>query len=153
MKKNLLIFGGIALVFVLLVVRLFVVERNRIAAEQEWFVKEVGYEFSVTVDSIRMYNSAGGVLRGRITAGNPQTQREDSLKKFFKKHEMLYLVFKRSSDSINLILPYANRVSKGDSIRIDSKENLILVFRQGEEVTRAPMSESLTAFQGPPFKN
>lgn len=151
MKKNLLILGGIALVFMLLVIRLFVVERNKVKAEQEWFVKEIAYEFSVTVDSIRMYNSAGGVLRARITKGHPQTQREDSLKKFFKKHEMMYLVFNRSSDSVNLILPYANRIAKGDSIRISSKEDLICVFRDGREVTRAPVSESLTAFQGPPF--
>lgn len=151
MKKTLLIIGGVALVFILLIVRLFVVERNDVVSEQEWFVKEVAYEFSAEVDSIRLYNSAGGLLRGRITAGVPQTHREDSLKKYFKKHEMMYLVFKRSGDTIRFILPYANRVKKGDSIRISSKENMIRVFREGKEITHEPMSESLTAYQGAPF--
>lgn len=151
MKKNLLIFGGIALVFILLIIRLFTVEINRVTAEQEWFARELRYEFSAVVDSIRMFNGAGGNLRARITAGDPHIEREDSLKKFFRKHEKMYIVYKRSSDSIVFILPYANQVRKGDSIRMSSKENMIRVFRQSKEVYSQSMSESLMAYQGPPF--
>jgi hypothetical protein len=151
MKKTLLILGGVALVFILLVVRLFVVEGSSVRTEQEWFARELQYEFSAVVDSIRMFNGASGNLRGRITAGDPKTSREDSLKRHFKKHDMMYLIYKHSSDSIIFILPYANQVRKGDSLRISSSENRIEIFRNHQSVFHHPLSESLVAYQRPPF--
>lgn len=154
MKKTLLVLGGIALLFLLLVIRLFVVEHTVTKEEQEWFVRELRYEFSAVVDSVKLYNNGvSGNIRGRIIAGDPNTKREDSLKKSFKKHDQIYLVYKRSGDSIRFILPYANQIRKGDSIRLSSNENTIRVFREGKQVVNQPMHESLTAYQKPPFVN
>lgn len=151
MKKTLLILGGVALVFILLVVRLFVVEKDTAKAEQEWFARELEYEFSAVVDSIRMFNGASGHLRARIMAGDPKIYREDSLKRHFKKHDMMYLIFKNSSDTIMFILPFANQVQKGDSIRFSSTENRIEVFRNHQSVFHHPLSESFVAYSRPPF--
>ena len=151
MKKTLLIFGAIALVCFLLIVRLFWVQRSGFVSEREWFAKEVRYEFSAKVDSIWMYNNNGGRLRCLLTEGDPQIHREDSLKKEFQEHDMLYLVYERSGDSITFILPdHANLVAIGDSVRVSSMENAIRFFRDGKQVSSGPLSETLTGF-GKPF--
>lgn len=151
MKKTLLILGGVALVFILLVVRLFVVGSSNAKTEQEWFARELKYEFSATVDSVKMFNGASGTLRARIIAGDPKIYREDSLKRHFKTHDMMYLIFRHSSDTILFVLPFANQVQKGDSIRFSSTKNRIEAFRNHQSVFYHPLSESLIAYKRPPF--
>src|SRR5688500_3361176 len=100
MKKTLLILGGIGLLCLLLIIRLFLKQDNRMTGERKWFVSALRYEFSAQVDSVRMFNNQTGRLWCRLTSGDPQVDREDSLKRLFKEHDMLYLVFHRSADSI-----------------------------------------------------
>src|SRR5690348_16215033 len=122
MKKMLLILGGIGLLCVLLVARLFFKQSNSMGEEREWFVKGLRYEFSARVDSVRMFNENTGRLWCRLTSGNPQTHREDSLKRLFKEHDMLYLIFHHAGDSIIFIVPNGKLVAKGDSVRISSEK-------------------------------
>src|SRR3954449_12165055 len=100
MRKTLLILGGVALLSLLLIARLLFRQQSNMVGEREWFIKSLRYEFSAQVDSVRMFNQNAGKLWCSITAGNPQVHREDSLKKLFKKHDMLYLIFHRSGNSI-----------------------------------------------------
>jgi len=150
MKKTLLILGGIGLLCMLLVVRLFFVQHNGMNEEREWFAKALRYEFSAQVDSIRMFNKTTGKLWCRLTSGDPQTNREDSLKQSFKEHDMLYLIFHRSADSIIFIVPNGNLVSKGDSVRVSSEKNTIEFFRDKKQVATDQLSNTLTGF-GRPF--
>ncbi|HYC85007.1 MAG TPA: hypothetical protein VEB86_07285 [Chryseosolibacter sp.] len=150
MQKTLLILGGIGLVCSLLVARLFFRQRDRFESEREWFAKALRYEFSARVDSIRMFNKHTGRLWCRITAGDPQTHREDSLKRYFKEHDMLYLIFVHSGDSIIFIAPNGNDVAQGDSVRVSSEKNTIQFFRDGILVATGKLSETLTGF-GRPF--
>jgi hypothetical protein len=151
MKKTLFILGGIALLCVLLVGRLFFRQNNSMKEEREWFVKALRYEFSAKVDSVRMLNENTGRLWCRLTSGDPQINREDSLKRLFKKHDMLYLVFHRSADSITFLLPdRAKLVAKGDSVIVSSKKNTIQFFRDGKQVATDQLSNALTGF-GRPF--
>ena len=151
MKRTLLIFGAIALLCFLLIVRLFFKQHSDFIDERGWFAKSVRYEFSAKVDSIWMYNEHSGRLRCLLTQGNPKIDREDSLKTLFKDHDMLYLIYERSGDSITFILPeHANLVKIGDSLRVSSQENNIRFFREGKEVVNDPLSDVLTGF-GRPF--
>src|SRR5688572_8731124 len=100
MKKTLLIIGGIGLLCLLLIARLFFKQNSGMDQEREWFDSALRYEFSAEVDSVRMFNKHAGRLWCRLTAGDPQVHREDSLKKSLKGHDMLYLIFHRSGDSI-----------------------------------------------------
>jgi hypothetical protein len=150
MKRTLLIIGGIGLLCALLVGRLFFRQNNNLTDEREWFAKELRYEFSARVDSIRMFNEDTGRLWCSVTAGNPQTHREDSLKKSFKEHDMLYLIFHHSGDSIIFIVPHAKHLVKGDSVRVSSAKNSIEFFRDNAVVTSNRLSETLTGF-GRPF--
>jgi hypothetical protein len=151
MKKTLLIFTGIALVCGLLIIRLFFQQKSGFENEREWFAKAVRYEFSATVDSVWMYNNHSGKLRCLLTQGNPQIDREDSLKRLFKEHDMLYLVYERTGDSILFILPdHAGHVAIGDSVRVSSRQNNIRFFREGKPVIEDSLSKVLTGF-GRPF--
>ncbi|HYG03655.1 MAG TPA: hypothetical protein VD927_14505 [Chryseosolibacter sp.] len=150
MNKTWLIVGGVALVMLLLVIRLFVSQDNRMNEEREWFSRELRYEFSAQVDSVRMFNEETGRLWCRITAGDPQVHREDSLKPFFKDHDKLYLIFHKAADSIIFLVPNGNLVAKGDSVRVSSQQNTIQFFRNGERVATDELSNTLTGF-GIPF--
>lgn len=150
MKKTLLILAGIGLVCLLLIVRLFSKRSTSLESEREWFAKALRYEFSAHVDSIRMFNEHTGKLWCRLTDGDPQVHREDSLKKLFKEHDMLYLIFQRSADSIVFIVPNGDLVAKGDSVRVSSQENSISFFRDGKRVATDKLSATLTGF-GRPF--
>lgn len=150
MKKTLLIIGGIVLLFILLFVRLLFLDRSEMTEEREWFAKAVRYEFSAQVDSVRMFNKNGGRLWCKLTAGDPQVDREDSLKRLFKAHDMLYLIFHRSDDSITFIAPNAFMVAKGDCVRVSSQENTIQFFRAGKQVATDSLSATLIGF-GRPF--
>ena len=150
MKKTLLIIGGIGLLCLLLLARLVFKQKSGFADEREWFAKALRYEFSARVDSVRMFNEHTGRLWCRVTEGDPQVHREDSLKRLFKEHDMLYLIFHRSADSIIFIVPNGNLVAKGDSVRISSQENTIQFFRGGKQVATDQLSTSLTGY-GRPF--
>jgi hypothetical protein len=150
MKKTLLILGGIALFLFLLIIRLFFRQNSHMTDEREWFVNALRYEFSAKVDSIWMLNENTGKLWCRLTDGNPHVDREDSLKRSFKEHDMLYLIFHKSADSIVFLVPYGNLVAKGDSVRVSSQKNSIVFFRNGSQVANDNLTNTLTGF-GRPF--
>src|SRR5688572_137099 len=150
MKKTLLVLGGIGLFCLLLIIRLFFRQDSRMTEERKWFATALRYEFSAKVDSIRMFNEHTGRLWCRVTSGDPQVDREDSLKRHFKEHDKLYLIFHKSADSIIFIIPNGNLVSKGDSVRVSSKNNSIQFFRDNQLVAKDELSNTLTGF-GRPF--
>ena len=150
MKKTLLILGGIGLLCFLLIIRLFFRQNNRMTEEREWFARALRYEFSAEVDSVRMFNKHSGKLWCRVTSGDPQVDREDSLKRSFREHDMLYLIFHKSADSIIFLVPNGNLVAKGDSVRVSSQKNTIQFFRDGKQVAIDQLSNTLTGF-GRPF--
>ena len=150
MKKTLLIIGGIALLCLLLVVRLFFKQNSGMKEERDWFVSALRYEFSAQVDSVRMFNKHTGRLWCRLISGDPQVHREDSLKRLFQEHDMLYLIFQRSADSIIFLVPNGNLVAKGDSVRVSSQNNTIEFFRDGKRVATDQLSTTLTGY-GRPF--
>ncbi len=152
MKKTILILGGIALLILLLLVRIVFKQKNGVADERRWFAKSLRYEFSARVDSVKMFNPNAGRLTCILTGGAPRIDVEDSLKKLFQHHDMLYLVFKRTTDTITFILPnQANLVAKGDSVRISSSENKIQFFRAGKPLVSDSLSKSLTGYSRPFF--
>lgn len=151
MKKTLLILGCIALVCGLLIIRLFFRQQSSFVSEREWFAKSLRYEFSAKVDTVWKFNEQTGRLRCLVTEGNPQIHREDSLKPMFKEHDMLYLIYQRSGDSIIFIIHnHANLVAAGDSVRVSSRNNSIQFFRDGKQLAIDSLSDALTGF-GRPF--
>ncbi len=150
MKKAWLIVGGIVMVCALLIARLFFLQKDGFTDEREWFAKAVRYEFSAKVDSVHMFNPHTAKLWCRLTAGDPQVSREDSLKRLFKEYDMLYLIFHRSADSIIFIVPNGSLVAEGDSVRVSSQNNTVQFFREGKQVATESLAATLTGY-GRPF--
>jgi hypothetical protein len=152
MKRTVLIFIGIALITLLLFFRLIFSQNNIATDERKWFVESLRYEFSAQVNSVTMLNENAARLTCLLTAGDPQINREDSLKRFFKQHDMLYFIFKRSKDSITFVLPnQAKYVAKGDSVCVSSRENSIRFFRAGELVMTGSLNKTLIGYSRPFF--
>jgi hypothetical protein len=151
--KTFLIFAGVALVCLLLIIRFFFSQFSSHQKEREWFVRNIRYEFSATIDSVRMFNQVTGRLHARITAGDPRTYREDSLENSFKKHAELEFISKHRGDSISFFLHNANQIKKGDSVRVSSSGDAITIFREGKQVAVAKMSDSLNGWSKPPIGN
>ena len=152
MKRTVFILIGIGLLLLLLTARWLFHQKSSVTDERKWFVKALRYEVSAQVDSVLMFNQNSGRLRCLLTTGDPQISREDSLKRLFKQHDMLYLIFRRSTDSITFVLPnHASLVAKGDSVRVSSRENSIQFFRAGKPVVTDSLSETLTGFSRPFF--
>ncbi len=151
MKRTVIILTGIAFITLLLFVRLLFNQNNSATDERKWFVESLRYEFSAKVASVTMFNENSARLTCLLIVGDPQIEREDSLKRFFKKHDMLYLIFKRSDDSITFVLPnHASHVAKGDSVCVSSRENSIQFFRAGQLVMTDSLTKTLTGY-GRPF--
>lgn len=149
--KTFLIFAGVGLVCLLLMIRFFFSEFNSHEKEREWFVRNLRYEFSITVDSVQRHYRT--FAHGRITAGDPHFYREDSLKNSLKKHERLLLITKYKNDSIRFILEeFTGEIRKGDSIRFSSKENSVTGFRAGKKVLTVKLSDVLSGWGKPPFR-
>ena len=151
MKKTLLILGGIGLLCMLLLVTLFLKQSNGMSDEREWFVKALRYEFTAQVDSVWMLNENTGKLWCRLTSGDPQVHREDSLKRLFKEHDMLYLIFHRSADSIIFLVPNGGPVAKGDIVTVSSEKNSIQFFRDKKQIATDQLSTTLIGFSRPFF--
>jgi hypothetical protein len=152
MKRTILILIGIALLSLLLVAQLLFKQNSDMTDERRWFTNALRYEFSGQVDTVFMFNQNSGRLQCLLTQGDPQIYREDSLKRLFQEHDMLYLIFKRSADTITFILPnHANMISKGDSVQVSSRGNFIKFFRVGKLVMTDSLTETLTGFSRPFF--
>jgi len=151
MKKTLLIFAGVALIVILLVVRLFTRQSNALDEERAWFVESLEYEFSARVDSIRMLNANTGRLWCLLETGDPKVGREDSLKRHFREHDILYLIIRRTSDTVTFLVPYAHKILPGDRVRVSSKADSIRFFREGELVASDALTSTLTGFARPFF--
>lgn len=150
MRKTLIVLGIVGILTVLLIMLLFFKQHGGMDEEREWFARELRYEFSARVDSVRMFNQTTGRLWCRITSGDPKVDREDSLKRSFQEHDMLYLIFHRSGDSIIFLIPNGNLVTRGDSVRVSSERNSIEFFRDKKRVASDKLSSTLTGF-GRPF--
>lgn len=152
MKKTILILIGVGLLMILLIARLIFQQTNHNDDERKWFAKELGYEFTARVDTVWIFNENAGRLRCVLITGDPQIEREDSLKRFFKQYDMLYLIFKRSADSIYFMLPENIKlVARGDSVRVSSRENSIEFFREGKPLMTDSLTETLTGYSRPFF--
>lgn len=152
MRKTLFILTGVAIVIFALILRLAFQQKDEHEEERKWFIQSLGYEFSARVDTVRVFNEHAGRVRCLLSSGNPLVSREDSLKSYFKEHDMLYFIFKRSADSITFILPeHIRQIEKGDCVRVSSSANRIQFFRGRNTLVDDSLTEMLTGFSRPFF--
>lgn len=143
--------AGVGLIGLILIITLFFSEFNIQGKEREWFVHNLRYEFSIAVDSVQRHYRT--FADGRVTAGEPHFYREDSLKNSLEKHGNLQLVTWYSNDSISFTMEeFPEGLRRGDSVRVSSQQNSIIVYRAGKQVITAKLSDVLFGWGNPPFR-
>ena len=134
-----------ALIIFILGGRLVIRKIGRFKTEKEWYVQQLKYTFSAEIDTVIMRNKKKGfgLIVFHLTQGAANTSVEDSLNRHlthFKRIEFLRL---KPDEKIEIISGTAGRCAQGDSISVNSSNNKIMVFREGNKVSETQVSESL----------
>ena len=126
----------IVIVFLLLVARLIYSRVDHLKKEKAWYISELHYEFSGRIDSI--------VRPGRalvtITHGDFDSNREWQLKDSIQYHGLLHLFISREG-WYDVRVPL--QTSLNDSLYVNSDNDQLSLYRNGELIVSRPLSESL----------
>ena len=142
MKKTLIIIGSI-IFLILLGINGIRMQIGRFKSEKQKYIDELHLEFSGSVDSIRVLGRNLAVVIVHLTDGTVDSTREVELGKALKHNERLRFLRYTSTDAIKIFSHEANVYKAGDSIRVDTDENLILIFRKGKKVAESSVENSL----------
>ena len=142
MKQTLIIIGSI-IFLILLGVNGVRMQIGRFKSEKQKYIDELHLEFSGSVDSIRVLGRNFGVVIVHLTDGAVDSTREAELGKELKHNEGLRFLRYKSPDAIRILSHEANYYKIGDSIRVNTDENLIRIFRKGKKVNESTIENSL----------
>jgi len=106
--------------------------------EKAWYVSELHYKCSVQIDSV----IRPGRALLRVTGGDLNVDREWQLKPRLRIHRILHLALAKDS-LYDMRIPTEAMV--GDSVYINSDDDHLSVFRNGQLVLTVPLTSSLRA--------
>ena len=133
----------------LLGIRLFTNHAEGIEDERMWYVKELHYNFSATIDSIATFpRGTSGLVYFRITGGNPELSRESMLEDQLEYNGDLDFILDKPNHTLAFHTLVADKYKVGDSLVINTDRNRITVFRNHKYVTENDIAASLS---GRPF--
>lgn len=131
-----MLWTAIVIAFLLLVARLIYSRFDHLKDEKAWYISELHYDFSGRIDSL--------VRPGRalvtITYGDFDPNREWQLKDGLKYHGILHLFISREG-WYDVRVPF--QASLNDSLHINSDDDQMSLYRNGELIVSRPLSESL----------
>ena len=142
MKKTLIIIGSIILL-ILLGINGIRMQIGKFKSEKQKYIDELHLEFSGSVDSIRVLGRNLAVVVVHLTDGAVDSTREVELGKEIKHNRGIRFLKYKSKDAIKILSHEANSYKVGDSIRVNTDENLIRIFRKGEKVAESTVENSL----------
>jgi hypothetical protein len=146
-----LITTAIVLVIVFLGFRLVYTKTNAGKQEREWYAKQLGYNFSATIDTVIMLrgNVGLGKIVCRQVSGKLNPALEDSLNQSLQHFKSLRLVLNVSGDKLEFIFMGAECYSSGDSLTVNSSTNELRFFRGGNILSVNELSNVLEARGSP----
>jgi len=147
MKKGLIIFLSIALLF-FLVIRSFFLHSDRVKKEKLWYVKHLNFEFSARIDSVHVFRKSSGILFFTITEGEINRSVERHLNRKLKYNSNLRCILDRPNGKLAIGSAEAKKYEVGDSIRVVTEQDVIKIYRNGTFVSEAEIAKSLS---GRPF--
>ena len=101
MKKTILIISSI-LILDFLSFRLLNKHQNKVHEEREWYLSNLGYNFSATIDSIQIERSSHGVIYFHITNGSFDFNTERLMKEKLKQYAVLFLLKEKASGAMEM---------------------------------------------------
>ena len=149
--KTLLLILGVGLVCAL-TFRLIYIKANGGSTERQWYTSNLDYDFSLRIDSVRMFNGDVGLgkISCTITRGYPSPTVEDSLNHLLTHHDWLQFLAPGSGRNRELILMRAELLKPADSLSVNSSKDFVQVFRGGQLIYENELSSTLEA-RGNPF--
>jgi hypothetical protein len=142
MKKKLLIVAGLV-ILALLIFQFFTEHVDGVHHEREWYVAQLGYQFSAKVDTV---NASGIVIT--LTDADIFREKEEVLNQKLKFNGVLDLFLYQPDGKLSLLMEGSARFHQGDSIYISCPENIVKVYRGDKLMVERPLVKSL---RGRPF--
>jgi hypothetical protein len=141
-KKGIIITVSITILF-LLVINMFRQHVNGVKSERAWYIKELGFQFSASVDTIRT-----GHIRLHQIIGRFDFDKEKRVKEKLKYNGRLDLFLYRNHDKLELMIDSAFNYRTGDSVFVDCYAGLVRVYRDKQLLSENSLLRSI---KGRPF--
>jgi hypothetical protein len=142
MKKWVLI-SFLACAFLFLAIRMIVDRVNNSDKEKQWYVNQLGFEFSGEIDSVIMHGKYHGLLVFHITKGRIDKSREAKLQEQLKDNGRLRLRHHQPKGQFEMITPIAYKYLRGDSIRVNTSKDRIYLYRIDKLISKYEVMASL----------
>ena len=142
MKKGIVVaLSGVLLL--LLTINIFRQHVNGVKAERAWYIKELGFQFSATVDTVRQ-----GHIRLKQIVGRFDFDKERRVKEQLKYNGRLDLFLYRKGRKIELMIDSALSYKRGDSVYVDCTIGMARVYRNQQLLSENALIRSI---KGRPF--
>ncbi|HEY0772259.1 MAG TPA: hypothetical protein VGD31_18185 [Sphingobacteriaceae bacterium] len=104
--------------------------------ERSRYASMLFYDFSSRVDSVKLNNDepGPGTVYCSITNGTINYSAEDSLAKTLVHHTRLRFNETNTVGHLQFIMPGAERWEAGDSLVVNSQQNVLTFFRKGKQI-------------------
>jgi hypothetical protein len=142
MKKWILI-SLLVCAFLFLGIRMIVNNVNDSDSERQWYISQLGFEFSGEVDSVIMHGKYHGLLLFRITKGKIDKSKERKLQHKLKGNGRLDLFVHQPEGKFEMITPIAYKYQRGDSIYVNTNEDRISLYRKNKLISQYEVMASL----------
>jgi hypothetical protein len=116
---------------------------NGVKSERAWYIKELGFQFSATVDSIRT-----GHIRIHKINGRFDSDKERRVKEKLEFNGRLDLFLYRTHDKLELMIDSAYNYRTGDSVFVDCNNSVVRVYRDKQLLSENSLLRSI---KGRPF--
>ena len=142
MKKGIVIALPIVLLL-LLIINMFRLHVSGVKTERAWYIKELGFQFSAAVDTVRT-----GHIRLEQIAGRFDFDRERRVNEKLKYNGRLDLFLYRNGKKLELMIDSAFNYRKGDSVYVDCTIGTAKVYRNNQLLSENALIRSI---KGRPF--
>src|SRR5260221_2503710 len=143
MKKWGILVGSFILLLVLAVRGLYKTV-NRIDDEKHWYVSQLNLDCTLQVDSIASFTKRGpGFVFCNLISGEIDNSIEPKLNKKLSHHKRIRFLNHRSDGRYFFFSRRANKYQVSVSLQVDSNKDQVIFYREGKEIWRAKVSNSL----------
>ncbi|MGC4022222.1 MAG: hypothetical protein QM734_09890 [Cyclobacteriaceae bacterium] len=115
---------------------------NDIDNENQAYVSNLNYDFTARIYSVVSLKKGGGYLICQIIRGRCNRSTEDSLNRHLKNFKRIRFLFFNSDDQFVIVNGSADKYQQYDSIYVNSKEDRLDFFTNGEKALTNKITHS-----------
>lgn len=132
-----------AVAFFLLSGRLIIRGFQKNDAEKKWYLEQLEFEFSAQVDTVLLHTKYHGLVLFHVTEGDVNREMEDRLNEQLVHHAGLRLLTFKSNDQVEFFSKMAYQYRRGDSLRVNTGKDQLLIFRKNKKIYERGVMELL----------